>query len=134
MKNYCFCGKPIIIDHDHAWTIASDGRKGNCLGYVHTLEDGSKYLVGAENKGFLICVDDYKYVLDFNEWDKTENKQEVYCITDNNGNQLFDVFEDDFSKMYNNGLVNGEGDYYLLGNPTKEDIKKYQKMYGIKWY
>ena len=53
MKKYSFCGTPLIIENDHAWTIASDGRKGNCLGYVHTCEDGMKYLVGSENKGFI---------------------------------------------------------------------------------
>ena len=57
MPKYSFCGKPLIIEYNHAWTIANDGRRGVCLGFVHTCEDGRKYLVGTANKGFLDIIE-----------------------------------------------------------------------------
>jgi len=43
------------------------------------------------------------------------------------------VYEDDFITMIDLGIVNSEGFYYLLGNPTDDQIREYAKMYGIHW-
>ena len=76
---------------------------------------------------------EYKYILNYNELEKSEKEFEIYCISDAEGNELFNVMEDDFITMVDNGIVNSDGDYYLLGNPSKEQIAEYAKKYGIMW-
>lgn len=75
----------------------------------------------------------YKQTLNFLDWYETSDFEEVYCITDNNGNELFDVLETDFIEMVDKGIVNSNGDYYLLNNPTDDEIAQYAKEYGVKW-
>lgn len=75
----------------------------------------------------------YKHILSYNELDGADEKFEIYCITDIDGNELFDVLEEDFITMVDLGLVNSDGFYYLLNNPSQEEISEYAKKFGIKW-
>jgi len=75
----------------------------------------------------------YKLVTDYNEWKKTHKPDKVYCVTRESGELLFDVYEDDFIEMVDNGLVNSEGRYFLLNDPTDEQIAEYAAKYGIWW-
>jgi hypothetical protein len=81
----------------------------------------------------MIAINDFKLVTDFNNWSQTHDPDKLYCITKENGEELFDVYEDDFITMIDLGIVNSEGFYYLLGNPTDDQIREYAKMYGIHW-
>ena len=81
----------------------------------------------------MIAINDFKLVADFNDWSQTHDSDKLYCITKENGEELFDVYEDDFITMIDLGIVNSEGFYYLLGNPTDDQIREYAKMYGIHW-
>lgn len=76
---------------------------------------------------------EYKLVADFNEWSKTHDQDKVYAITTEDDEHLFDVYEDDFISMIDKGIVNDEGFYYLLNNPTDQQFKEYAKQYGILW-
>lgn len=76
---------------------------------------------------------EYKLVADFNEWSKTHDQDKVYAITTEDDEHLFDVYEDDFISMIDKGIVNSDGVYYLLNNPTDQQIKEYAKQYGILW-
>lgn len=80
-----------------------------------------------------IDIKDYKLVANYDEWVATHNPDKVYCITSGDGDELFDVYEDDFITMIDLGIVNSDGFYYLLGNPDEDTIKEYAKLYGIKW-
>ena len=75
----------------------------------------------------------YKTVVDFNEWKKTNDPDKIYAITSENDEHYFDVVEEDFIKMIDLGIVNHEGLYYLLNNPTEEQIAEYAAKYGILW-
>lgn len=75
----------------------------------------------------------YKHILSYNELNDVDEKFEIYCITDIDGNELFDVLEEDFITMVDLGLVNSDGFYYLLNNPSQEEISEYAKKFGIKW-
>lgn len=75
----------------------------------------------------------YKLVADFNVWSKTNDPDKIYCICTEDGEELFDVYEDDFLSMVDNGIVNCDGYYHLLNNPTQEQIAEYAKQYGIHW-
>lgn len=88
-----------------------------------------------QNKNNLeMKIKEFKHEFSFNEWEKTHNPDKLYCIsTPDMTQELFDVYEDDFIEMIEQGIVNGDGCYYLLGKPTEEDIKDYAKKYGIKW-
>ena len=76
---------------------------------------------------------EYKLVADFNEWSKNNDPDKLYCITTEDGEELFDVYEEDFISMIDNNIVNSEGNYYLLNNPSEEQIEQYAKQYGIHW-
>lgn len=75
----------------------------------------------------------YKHILNFNELNNSDNFVEIYCISDEEGNELFDVLEEDFITMVDLGLVNSEGLYYLLNKPSMEQIAEYAKKFGIMW-
>jgi hypothetical protein len=76
---------------------------------------------------------EYKLVADFNEWSKNNDPDKLYCITTEGGEELFDVYEEDFISMIDNNIVNSDGNYYLLNNPSEEQIEQYAKQYGIHW-
>lgn len=76
---------------------------------------------------------DYKLVADFNEWRQNNDPDKLYCVTTEDGEELFDVYEDDFITMIDKGLVNSEGCYYLLNNPTQDQIESYAREFGILW-
>lgn len=75
----------------------------------------------------------YKHILNYNELINSNEMVEIYCITDIDGNELFDVLEEDFITMVDLGLVNSDGSYYLLDNASQEEISEYAKNFGIKW-
>ena len=75
----------------------------------------------------------YKYTVSYSHWVTTHNPDTIYCICTENLEILFDVFEDDFIKMVDRGIVNSDGYYYLLNNPTEEQIREYAREYGIRW-
>lgn len=76
---------------------------------------------------------EYKLIADFNDWQETHDPDKLYCIMTEDGDILFDVYEDDFISMIDNNIVNSEGYYYLLNNPTEEQIEQYARQYGILW-
>ena len=78
-------------------------------------------------------INEYKLVADFNIWSLNNEGVEIYTIITEDGEVLFDVIEEDFIDMVNKGIVNSEGFYYLLNNPTEEQIREYAKQYGIHW-
>jgi hypothetical protein len=78
-------------------------------------------------------ITDYKQTISFSEWAKTHNPDKIYCVCTESLEALFDVYEDDFIEMVDKGIVNSEGHYYLLNNPTEEQIREYAKRYGIDW-
>lgn len=75
----------------------------------------------------------YKLATDFNEWRKDNPNTEIYAITTYGGEVLFDVTEEDFIKMVDKGIVNGEGNYFLLGHHTEQSMAELAEMYGILW-
>lgn len=75
----------------------------------------------------------YKHILNYNELNDADERFEIYCISDIDGNELFDVLEEDFITMVDLGLVNSDGFCYLLNNPSQEEISEYAKKFGIKW-
>ena len=75
----------------------------------------------------------YKHILNYDELINSHKKVEIYCITDIDGNELFDVLEEDFITMVDLGLVNSDGSYYLLNDASQEEISEYAKNFGIKW-
>lgn len=74
----------------------------------------------------------FKMVADFNIWSLSHD-DEIYTITTEDGEELFDVIEEDFLTMVDEGIVNHEGCYYLLNHPTEEQIREYAARWGIKW-
>lgn len=80
-------------------------------------------------------ITEYKTIAKYEDWrELPENKYlELYCITTPDGEFLFDVTEPDFIQMCDEGVVNDEGEYYLLGNPDEATIQTYAKRWGIKW-
>ena len=79
-------------------------------------------------------IKEFKLVADFEVWKENHNPDKLYCIYSPDGKrELFDVYEDDFIEMMDLGIVNTEGMYYLLGEPTDDDIREYAKRWGIRW-
>lgn len=76
---------------------------------------------------------EYKLKAEFNEWKKTNDPDKLYCIMTENGEELFDTYEDDFIEMINKGIVKADGFYHLLNKPTEEQMAEYAKNYGILW-
>lgn len=74
----------------------------------------------------------FKMVADFNIWSLSHD-DEIYTITTEDGEELFDVIEEDFLTMVDEGIVNHEGSYYLLNNPSEKQIREYAARWGIKW-
>ena len=78
---------------------------------------------------------DFKTIAKYENWVKKHEDEEIYAIVmaDDFDEVLFDVTEDDFNEMVDAGIVNSEGSYYLLNNPTLEQIRQYAYRWGIKW-
>lgn len=75
---------------------------------------------------------EYKTVADFNQWRKENKDVEVYCIYDSAGNELFDVAEDDFVKLLDLGMVDGDT-RQLRADMTENEIEGLCAGYGILW-
>ena len=76
----------------------------------------------------------YKTVINFNDWKKNNDPDKIYAITNETGDvHYFDVYEDDFIEMIEAGLVNHEGIYFLVNNPTEKEIAAFAAKYGILW-
>ena len=74
----------------------------------------------------------YKLKVDFNVWRKDNKNVEVYCIYDSNGNELFDVVEDDFIKLLDMGCVDSDT-RQIHADVTASEIKVMCGLYGIYW-
>lgn len=66
--------------------------------------------------------------------DKKELEQKhdgkIYCISDCNGNELFDVYEDSFIKMVDLGLIDPDT-YQFIKQPTESEMCHYRGLYGL---
>ena len=75
----------------------------------------------------------YKLSVDYREWVKTHNSDEIYAITSAEGDHLFDVCEEDFIEMADLGLVTTDGFYDVTNNPSESVLAKYAEKWGIYW-
>ena len=76
-------------------------------------------------------VEQYKMVVDYNIWSLGDNADlDITAIYSQDGNFLFDVLDEDYIKMLDDGVVL---DWTLIEGLTDKDIKGLQAKYGILW-
>ena len=55
----------------------------------------------------------------------------IYCICDKFGKELFDVYEDDFITLTDQGIVDSET-YNFIEELNETELKQYEEQYALK--